>query len=142
MAPKRTSISVAPAMTRAAIRQLVTNSVATALEAQAANMTNTNNTNRNPEPREIPAIRKCTYKEFMSCQPLYFNGTEGAVGLIPQSIKGTVAASKPQTLEEAINIAQRLLNQVPNHGSVQRTNDHKRKFNDRRNTTNNVNNNY
>ncbi|GJW52289.1 hypothetical protein Tco_0883960 [Tanacetum coccineum] len=24
----------------------------------------------------------CTYKEFMSCQPFYFNGTEGAVGLI------------------------------------------------------------
>ncbi|GJV22511.1 hypothetical protein Tco_1371531 [Tanacetum coccineum] len=43
---------------------------------------NTDNTNRNPEPRETPAARKCTYKEFMSCQPFYFNGTEGAVGLI------------------------------------------------------------
>nr|GEZ15987.1 reverse transcriptase domain-containing protein [Tanacetum cinerariifolium] len=82
MAPKRTSTSAAPAMTRAAIRQLVTNNVATALEAQAANMTNTDNTNRNPKLRETPAIRKCTYKEFMSCQPLYFNGTDGAVGLI------------------------------------------------------------
>nr|GEX51422.1 reverse transcriptase domain-containing protein [Tanacetum cinerariifolium] len=56
--------------------------VATALEAQAANMANTDNTNRNPEPREIHAARKCTYKEFMSCQPFYFNGMEGAVGLI------------------------------------------------------------
>nr|GFA17924.1 reverse transcriptase domain-containing protein [Tanacetum cinerariifolium] len=28
------------------------------------------------------AARKCTYKDFMSCQPFYFNGTEGAVGLI------------------------------------------------------------
>nr|GEV99977.1 reverse transcriptase domain-containing protein [Tanacetum cinerariifolium] len=45
-------------------------------------MVNTNNTNSNPEPRETPAERKCTYKEFMSCQPFYFNGTEGAVGLI------------------------------------------------------------
>nr|GEX71035.1 hypothetical protein [Tanacetum cinerariifolium] len=59
-APKRTSTSAAPAMTQAAIRQLVTNSVATALEAPAANMADTNNTNRNPEPRETPAARKCT----------------------------------------------------------------------------------
>ncbi|GJS48966.1 reverse transcriptase domain-containing protein [Tanacetum coccineum] len=26
--------------------------------------------------------RKCSYKEFMSCQPINFKGTEGAVGLI------------------------------------------------------------
>ncbi|GKC50225.1 hypothetical protein Tco_1072970, partial [Tanacetum coccineum] len=79
---KRTSTSAAPAMTQAAIWQLVADSVAAALEAQAANMANTDNTNRNPEPRETPTARKCTYKEFMSCQPFYFNGTEGAVGLI------------------------------------------------------------
>ncbi|GKD90975.1 hypothetical protein Tco_1366482, partial [Tanacetum coccineum] len=60
----------------------VADSVAAALEAQAANMANTNNTNRNPEPRETPTARKCTYKEFISCQPFYFNGMERAVGLI------------------------------------------------------------
>ncbi|GJT74452.1 reverse transcriptase domain-containing protein [Tanacetum coccineum] len=60
----------------------VVDSVAAALEAQAANMANTNNTNRNPKPKETHAARKCTYKEFMSCQPFYFNGTEGDVGLI------------------------------------------------------------
>nr|GEW26361.1 reverse transcriptase domain-containing protein [Tanacetum cinerariifolium] len=237
MPPKRTSTSAAPTMTQAAIWQLVVDSITAALEAQAANMTNTDNTNRNTRPRETHVARKCSYKEFMSCQPFYFNGTEGAVGLIywfirtelvfsrsnctedckvkfatgtltenalswwnsyakpigieqadkiswselkrlltnkycprtevkkmenkfynlvvkgndlktytrrfqelavlcpnmvpkteklmevfigglPQSIKGTVTASKPQTLEEAINIAQRLLNQVLKHGSV------------------------
>nr|GEV37185.1 reverse transcriptase domain-containing protein [Tanacetum cinerariifolium] len=82
MAPKRKSTSAAPAMTQAAIQQLVADSVAAALEAQAANMENTDNTNRNPKPRETPAIRKCTYKEFMSCQPFYFDGTKGAIGLI------------------------------------------------------------
>ncbi|GJW50221.1 hypothetical protein Tco_0091572 [Tanacetum coccineum] len=82
MAPKRTSTSAALAMTQAAIRKLVANSVAAALEAQAANMANTNNTNRNSGPRETRVARKCTYKEFMSCQPFYFNGTEGVVGLI------------------------------------------------------------
>ncbi|GKC45644.1 reverse transcriptase domain-containing protein [Tanacetum coccineum] len=191
MPPKRTSTSAAPAMTQAAIRKLVADSVAAALEAQAANMANTDNTNRNPEPRQTPTTRKCTYKEFMSGQPFYFNdalswwnsyvkpiGIEQAdkiawtemqrlltnkycprtevrkmedkfynlvvkgndlktyarrfqelatlclnmvpdneklmevfIGGLPQSIEGTVTASKPQTLEEAINIAHRLLNQ-------------------------------
>ncbi|GKF92660.1 hypothetical protein Tco_0279379, partial [Tanacetum coccineum] len=82
MPPKRTSTSAAPAMTQAAIRQLVADSVVATLEAQAATLANTNNTNRNSRPRETLVARKCTYKEFMSCQPFYFNGTEGAVGLI------------------------------------------------------------
>ncbi|GJV45184.1 reverse transcriptase domain-containing protein [Tanacetum coccineum] len=73
MPPKRTSTSAAPAITQAAIRQLIADSVATALEAQATNMENTDNTNRNSGPRETPVARKCTYKEFMSCQPFYFN---------------------------------------------------------------------
>nr|GEY53685.1 RNA-directed DNA polymerase homolog [Tanacetum cinerariifolium] len=80
--PVRTSTSTAPAMTQAAIRQLVADSVAATLKAQAATLTNTDNTNRNFGSRVTPVARKCTYKEFMSCQPFYFNGTEGAVGLI------------------------------------------------------------
>nr|GEV11790.1 reverse transcriptase domain-containing protein [Tanacetum cinerariifolium] len=69
-------------MTQAAIRQLVADSVVVALEAQATNMANANNTNRNPEPREAPVAKKCSYNEFISCQPFNFNGTDGAVGLI------------------------------------------------------------
>nr|GEU91090.1 reverse transcriptase domain-containing protein [Tanacetum cinerariifolium] len=56
MASKRTSTSATPAMSQAAIR--------------------------NPEPRETPAARKYSYKEFISCQPFNFKGSEGAVGLI------------------------------------------------------------
>ncbi|GKB82549.1 hypothetical protein Tco_0949444 [Tanacetum coccineum] len=82
MPPKRTSTSEAPAMTKAAIRKPVADNVATVLEAQAANMANADNTNRNPEPREVPIARKCSYKEFMSCQPFNFKGSEGAVRLI------------------------------------------------------------
>ncbi|GKB95345.1 putative reverse transcriptase domain-containing protein [Tanacetum coccineum] len=238
------------------IRKLVADSVAAALEAQAATMASTNNPNRNTGPTGTPVARKGNYKEFISCQPFYFNGTEGAVGLIrwfertesvfsrsncaeenkvtfatgtltddalswwnayaqpigieqankitwtelkrlltnkycprtevkkmedefynltvkgndlktyvrrfqelavlcpnmvpnieklmevfigglPRSIEGNVTASKPQTLEEAITITQRLMDQVTKHNSMQGTNDHKRKFNDRRNTTNN-----
>ncbi|GKE24994.1 hypothetical protein Tco_1436506 [Tanacetum coccineum] len=130
-------------------------------------MAGTDNPNRNTGPRETPIAKRGNYKEFISCQPFYFNGTEGAVGLIrwferiesvfsrsnyaeenkatfatctltddalswrfqelavlcpnmvpnteklmeafigglPKSIEGNVTASKPQTLEEAINIA-------------------------------------
>nr|GEU29947.1 hypothetical protein [Tanacetum cinerariifolium] len=212
MPPKKTSTSLAPTMTQAAIQQLVADSVVAALETQAANMENTNNTNRNIGPRETPIARKCTYKEFMSCQPFYFNGTKRAVSLIhwfernesvffcsnctedckvkfatvkkmedefyslivkgndlktyarrfqelallcpnmvsnaeklmeafirglPRDIEGNVTALKPQTLEEAITITQRLMDQVTKHDAEQGTNDHKRNFNDRRKNNNN-----
>ncbi|GJU50995.1 reverse transcriptase domain-containing protein [Tanacetum coccineum] len=212
------STSEAPAMTQAAIRKLVADSVTAALEAQAATMANADNTNRNTGEREAPVARKCSYKEFMSCQPINFKGSEGAVGLIrwfertesvfsrsnctedckvkfateeaykitwvefkkllikkycprtevqkmedefyhltvkgndlktyvrrfqelatlyptmvpdsekmievfigglPQSIERNVTASKPQTLEEAINIAHRLMDMVTKHTPVQ-----------------------
>nr|GEY99744.1 reverse transcriptase domain-containing protein [Tanacetum cinerariifolium] len=71
-----------PAMTQAAIRQLVVDSFATALETQAATMESADNANRNPKPREAPIVKKCSYKEFMSCQPFNFKGSEGAIGLI------------------------------------------------------------
>ncbi|GJV43547.1 reverse transcriptase domain-containing protein [Tanacetum coccineum] len=59
MTPKRTSTSAAPPMTQASIKKLVTDSVSAALEAQAATMANTDNTNRNTKPRETPVVRKC-----------------------------------------------------------------------------------
>ncbi|GJZ30621.1 reverse transcriptase domain-containing protein [Tanacetum coccineum] len=218
----------------------------------------TNNSNRNTEPREIPVAKRGNYKEFINCQPFYFNGTEGAVDLIrwfertesvfsrskcaeedrvtfatgtltddalswwnahaqpmgieqanqitwtelkrlltnkycprteikkmedefygltvngsdlktyirrfqeltilcpnmvpnseklmeafigglPQSIEGNVTASKPQTLEEAINISQRLMDQIIKRDSVQETNDYKRKLEDKGNIINNNN---
>ncbi|GJS53087.1 reverse transcriptase domain-containing protein [Tanacetum coccineum] len=255
---KRTSTSAAPAMTQAAIKKLVADSVSAALGAQAATMANTDNTNRNTGPTGTPVAKTGNYKEFISCQPFYFNGTEGAVGLIrwfertesvfshskcaeenkvtfatgtltddalswwnayaqpigidqankitwtelkrlltnkycprtevrkmedefynltvkgndlktyirrfqelavlcpnmvpnteklmeafigglPRSIEGNVTASKPQTLEEAINIAQRLMDQVTKHTPMQVPSDHKRKFDDRRTFNNNNN---
>ncbi|GJX41031.1 reverse transcriptase domain-containing protein [Tanacetum coccineum] len=227
MAPKRTSRSATPTMTQVAIRKLVVDSVAAALEAQAVIMENTDNTNRNTGQRETPVARKCSYKEFMSCQPFNFKvkfatgtlteealswwnsfaqpiGIEEAykipwsefkkllikkyyprtevkkmedefynltvkannlktyirrfqelailcptmvpnseklmevfIGGLPQSIEGNVTASKPQTLEEAITITQRLMDQVTKNNYVQGTNDHKRKFDDRRTFNNN-----
>nr|GFC74012.1 hypothetical protein [Tanacetum cinerariifolium] len=167
---------------------------AAALETQTATMAEADNSIR-----EIPVAKRGDYKEFISCQPFYFNGIKGVVGLIrwfertesmedefynlsvkgndlksyvsrfqelavlcpnmvpnnekimevfigglPRSIQGNVTASKPQTLEESINIAQRLMDQVTKHNSIQGTNDHKRKFEDKRNisSNNNYRNNY
>ncbi|GJX80366.1 reverse transcriptase domain-containing protein [Tanacetum coccineum] len=251
MPPKRASTTEAPAMTQDAIRKLVADSVTSALEAQAATMASASNPDRNTGPTGTPAVKTGNYKEFISCQPFYFNGTEGAVGLIrwfertesvfsrsrcaeenkvtfayahaqpmgieqanqitctelkrlltnkycprteirkmeeelynlivkgndlkpyvrrfqeltvlcpnmvpnneklleafigglPRSIEGNVTASKPQTLEEAINIAQRLMDQVTKHTPMQVSSDNKRKFDDRRtfNNSSRSNNNY
>ncbi|GJX37511.1 putative nucleotidyltransferase, ribonuclease H [Tanacetum coccineum] len=209
MPPKRASTTEAPAMTQDAIRKLVADSVTSALEAQAATMASASNPNRNTGPTGTPAVKTGNYKEFISCQPFYLNGTEGAVGLIrwfertesvfsrsrcaeenkvtfatgtltddalswwnayaqpmgieqanqitwtklkrlltnkycprteikkmeeelynliikgndlkglPRSIEGHVTASKPQNLEESINIAQRLMDQVTKHVPMQ-----------------------
>ncbi|GKD82712.1 hypothetical protein Tco_1349551, partial [Tanacetum coccineum] len=45
------------------------------------------------------------------------------IGGLPRSIEGNVTASKPQTLEEAITITQRLKDQITKHNSMQGTND-------------------
>ncbi|GJU36554.1 reverse transcriptase domain-containing protein [Tanacetum coccineum] len=242
----------------AAIQQLITDGISSALKAQAATIASASNPNRNTGPTGTPVAKTGNYKEFVNCQPFYFNGTEGAVGLIrwfertesvfsrsncaeenkvtfatgtltddalswwnayaqpigidqanqitwtelkrlltnkycprtevkkmedefynlvvkgndlktyirrfqelavlcpnmvpnteklmevfisglPRSIEGNVTASKPQTLEEAINIAQRLMDQIIKHDSVQETNNHKRKLEDKRNIINNNN---
>ncbi|GJW97409.1 reverse transcriptase domain-containing protein [Tanacetum coccineum] len=69
---------------------------------------------------------------------------EAFIGGLPRSIEGNVTASKPQTLEEAINIAQRLMDQVTKHAPMQVPSDNKRKFDDRRtfNNSSRSNNNY
>ncbi|GKE05970.1 hypothetical protein Tco_1397988 [Tanacetum coccineum] len=75
MPPKRTSTSETPAITLDAIRQLTADFTA-ALEAQTAAMASASNLTG------TPAVKTGNYKEFISCQPFYFNGMEGAVGLI------------------------------------------------------------
>ncbi|GKG29895.1 reverse transcriptase domain-containing protein, partial [Tanacetum coccineum] len=54
---------------------LITDGISSALKAQAATVASASNPNRNTGPTG-------NYKEFVSCQPFYFNGTEGAVDLI------------------------------------------------------------
>ncbi|GJZ63937.1 reverse transcriptase domain-containing protein [Tanacetum coccineum] len=78
MPPKRTSTSETPAITLDAIRQLITD-LTTAMEAHTAAIASASNPNNLTV---TPAVKTGNYKEFISCQPFCFNGTEGAVGLI------------------------------------------------------------
>ncbi|GJU99606.1 putative reverse transcriptase domain-containing protein [Tanacetum coccineum] len=208
---KRTSTSEAPAMTQAAIKKLVADSVIAALEAQVATMASASNPNRNIGPTGTPenkvtfptgtltddalswwnayaqpmgvdqanqitwaelkrllTNKYCPRTEVKKMEDELYNLTvkgndlkpyvrrfqelavlcpnmvpntekllEAFIGGLPKSIKGNVTASKPQTLEEAINIAQRLMDQVTKHTPVQTSSDHKRKFDDRRTFNNN-----
>ncbi|GKC63935.1 reverse transcriptase domain-containing protein [Tanacetum coccineum] len=152
MPPKRESTSKAPAMTQAAIRKLVANSVTSALEAQAAIMASASNPNRNTNLTGTPAVKTRNYKEFISLfsrsRCAEENKVTFATGTLTDDalscIEGNVTASKPQTLEEAINIAQRLMDQVTKHTPMQVSSDNKRKFDDRRtfNNSSRSNNNY
>ncbi|GKF82119.1 hypothetical protein Tco_0243775, partial [Tanacetum coccineum] len=82
MPPKRTSTSETPAITLAAIQQLINDGISSALKVQATSMASASNLNRNTGPTGTPVAKTGNYKEFVSCQPFYFNGTEGAFGLI------------------------------------------------------------
>nr|GEV87853.1 reverse transcriptase domain-containing protein [Tanacetum cinerariifolium] len=64
-------------MSQAAIRKLVADSIAAALETQTATMAEADNSIR-----EIPVAKRENYKEFISRQPFYFNGMERVVRLI------------------------------------------------------------
>nr|GEV63859.1 putative reverse transcriptase domain-containing protein [Tanacetum cinerariifolium] len=119
MPPKRASTSEAPTMTQAAIRKPVADSVTAALEAQAATMANELTVLC---PNMVPNTKKLL---------------EAFIGGLPRSIEGNVTASKPQTLEEVINIDQMLMDQVTKHTPVQESSDNKRKFDDRRTFNNN-----
>ncbi|GJW82323.1 hypothetical protein Tco_0146298 [Tanacetum coccineum] len=78
----RSTLNETPIITLDVIRQLINDGISSALKAQAAAMATSDNSNRNTEPREIPVAKRGNYKEFINCQPFYFNGIEGAVDLI------------------------------------------------------------
>ncbi|GKF07634.1 reverse transcriptase domain-containing protein, partial [Tanacetum coccineum] len=107
MPPKRTSTSEAPTMTQAAIRKLVADSVAIALEAQVVTIVNADNTNRKTGERKAHVARKCSYKEFMSCQPINFKDckVKFATGtLTEEALSWWNSFAQPIGIEEAYKI--------------------------------------
>ncbi|GKC06453.1 reverse transcriptase domain-containing protein [Tanacetum coccineum] len=98
--PKRTSTSETPAITLAAIQQLINDGISSALKAQAASMASDSNPNRNTGPTVTPIAKTGNYKEFVSCQPFYFNGTEGAADLIHLFERTELVFSRSNCAEE------------------------------------------
>ncbi|GJR28840.1 reverse transcriptase domain-containing protein [Tanacetum coccineum] len=100
MPPKKTLTSETPAITLAAIQQLITDGITAALEAQAATMASASNPNKNTGPTGTPVAKMGNYKEFVSCQPFYFNGMEGAVDLIRWFERAESVFSRSNCAEE------------------------------------------
>nr|GEX56040.1 putative reverse transcriptase domain-containing protein [Tanacetum cinerariifolium] len=97
--------------------------------------------------------RECTYSEFHKYQPLNFKGTEGVtkfprvgidvlenvpeesdevekyVGGLPDMIQGSVMASKPKTMQDAIEFASELMDQKI-RTIAERQTENKRKLDD------------
>ncbi|GJR85538.1 putative reverse transcriptase domain-containing protein [Tanacetum coccineum] len=91
MAPKRTTRSnTAPettnttSVTNAQLQTMIDQGVTTALAARDANRSTNGDDSHNSGTgvRRIErTARKCTYTDFLKCQPLNFKGTEGVAGL-------------------------------------------------------------
>ncbi|GJR95719.1 hypothetical protein Tco_0267893 [Tanacetum coccineum] len=114
MPPKRTSTFETPAITLAAIQQLITDGISSALKAQAATMASASNPNRNTRPTGTSVAKTGNYKEFISYQPFYFNGTKGAVGLIRWFERTKLAFSHSNCAEEnKVTFATGTLTEMP-----------------------------
>ncbi|GJV88101.1 reverse transcriptase domain-containing protein [Tanacetum coccineum] len=67
MPPKRTSTSETPAITLAAIQQLINDGISSALKAQAASMASDSNPYRNPEPTRFLCSKMESIMSSLSC---------------------------------------------------------------------------
>ncbi|GJR53292.1 hypothetical protein Tco_1403813 [Tanacetum coccineum] len=71
------------------------------LKAQAASMASASKLNRkNTGPTGTPVAKMGKYKEFISCQPFYFNDTEGAIDLIRWFERTESVFSRSKCVEE------------------------------------------
>ncbi|GKA55616.1 putative reverse transcriptase domain-containing protein [Tanacetum coccineum] len=104
MPPKRTSTSESLAMTQANIKKLVADSITVALEAQAATMASTSNPNRNTGLTGTPIAKMGNYKEFISCQPFYFNVTFVTGTLTDDALSWWNAYAQPMGVDQANQI--------------------------------------
>nr|GEZ93060.1 hypothetical protein [Tanacetum cinerariifolium] len=102
-----------------------------------------NHVSRTGARRTKRVTRECTYQDFMKCKPLNFKGTEGVVELtqwfekmetvyvggLPDVIHRSVVASRPKTMQEAIEMANELMDKR-NNTWTERQAKNKRKVDD------------
>ncbi|GJS39404.1 hypothetical protein Tco_0564447 [Tanacetum coccineum] len=101
MPPKRTSTSETPAITLDAIRQLIAD-LTTAVEAQTAAIASTSNPNNLTG---TPTVKMGNYKEFISCQPFYFNVTFATGTLTDDALSWWNAHAQPMGIEQIPRIS-------------------------------------
>nr|GEW57897.1 putative reverse transcriptase domain-containing protein [Tanacetum cinerariifolium] len=129
MAPKKRTTRATPAttitptttITNAQLRALIYRGVdATLAEHDADKSRNGDNSNDlgTGGRRQMTTPRECTYTDFLKCQPMSFQGTKGVVEAtkveryisgLPDMIHGSVKASKPQSMQEAIEFATEMM---------------------------------
>nr|GEZ31439.1 hypothetical protein [Tanacetum cinerariifolium] len=126
MQPKKrtaTTITTTP-MADAQIKALIAQGIVDVLEKIKANRTSRNGDDNHDSGtgsrRTERVARECTYSNFLKCQPLNFKGTEGIE---------SVMDSKPNTMQEEIEIANDLMDQKI-HTLAERQAENKWKFKD------------
>nr|GEU89448.1 putative reverse transcriptase domain, ribonuclease H-like domain, aspartic peptidase domain protein [Tanacetum cinerariifolium] len=161
MAPKKRTTRETPAttttltttVTDAQLQALIDRGVAAALAKRDADRSrngDNNNDSGTGGRRQMTTPRECTYTDFLKCQHMSFQGTEGVIELalvcdrmfpeesakveryiggLPDMIHGSVKASKPQSMQEAIEFATEMMDKkMLTH--AERQAEHKRKFDD------------
>nr|GFA53084.1 hypothetical protein [Tanacetum cinerariifolium] len=126
----------ATTVTNAQLHAMIDQGVTAALAARDA-LRSTNGDDSHNSGTSVRRMKRaaceCTYTNFLKCQPLPFKGTEGVASLsqcytqrfqelallcgmmfseesgLPDMIHGSVVASKPKTMQEAIEIAIELM---------------------------------
>nr|GEY64018.1 putative reverse transcriptase domain-containing protein [Tanacetum cinerariifolium] len=141
MAPKRTTRSIAnqettntTSVTNAQLQAMIDQGITAALAARDALRSTNGDDSHNSRTgvrRTERATCECTYTDFLKYQPLHFKGTEGVeldllcgrmfleesdkiekyIRGLPDMIHGSVVASKPKTIQEAIEIETELMDQ-------------------------------
>nr|GFC79774.1 hypothetical protein [Tanacetum cinerariifolium] len=126
----------ATSVTNAQLQAMIDQGVTAALAARDALRSTNDDDSHNSITgvrRTERATRGCTYTDFLKCQPLPFKGTEGVASLsqwyeriermffeesnkiekyiegLPDMIHGSVVASKPKTMQEAVEIETELM---------------------------------
>nr|GFA10610.1 hypothetical protein [Tanacetum cinerariifolium] len=127
-------------MTQEAINNLIAQRVAEAIakyETQRNSVVNGDMSNTTGTgPRTVRPTQECTYKDYLNCGLLKFNGTEGVIELVeieryvsglPEMIRGNVMSYEPKTMQKAIESANDQMDQKL-LGIADRQADNKRKF--------------
>ncbi|GJU36139.1 hypothetical protein Tco_1184493, partial [Tanacetum coccineum] len=119
MPPKSTSAL----MTDAAIKQLIAQGIADALAEYEATRSSGNGDDSydsgSDGRRHVPTTRECTYSDFLKSEIKKLEieilklkvKVDKYVGGLPDMIQGCVMASKPKTMQEAIEFANDLMDQ-------------------------------